>query len=101
MDRRLELHALLVQILGSNQVYFQPKTNTNLQYPCIVYQWDDARTEFAGNKPYSFARRYSVTYIDREPDSLIPETIAWLPKTLFDRSYTANNLHHSVFTLYF
>lgn len=72
-----------------------------MQYPCIVYARDDARTEFAGNKPYLVTKRYLVTYVDRSPDSDIPDAIALLPMTIFDRGYTADNLHHSVFALYF
>jgi hypothetical protein len=72
-----------------------------MQYPCIVYQMDNARTEFAGNKPYKYAKRYQITYIDQDPTSLVPDTIAWLESALFDRHYTADNLHHSVFTLYY
>lgn len=72
-----------------------------MQYPCIVYQIDNARTEFAGNRPYMYRKRYQVTVIDRDPDSLIPDVIAYLESAHFNRYYAANNLHHSVFTLYF
>lgn len=73
----------------------------SMEYPCIVYQMDNARTSFAGDRPYIYTKRYQITVIDRDPDSLIPDTIAWLESALFDRHFTANNLHHSVFTLYF
>lgn len=72
-----------------------------MQYPCIVYQVDTARTQFAGNRPYVNTKRYQITVIDRDPDSIIPDTVAWLGSAIFDRHFTANNLHHSVFTLYF
>ena len=99
MAPRLDLQEVLLQI--TPHVYFQPPASLEMQYPCIVYEMDNARTEFAGNKPYMYAKRYQVTAIDRDPDSLIPDTIAWLPSAVFDRHFTANNLHHSVFTLYF
>lgn len=72
-----------------------------MQYPCIVYTMDNARTEFAGNMPYMYTKRYMITVIHDDPDSVIPDTIAMLQSALFDRHYVANNLHHSVFTLYF
>ena len=72
-----------------------------MAYPCIVYQMDNARTDFAGNRPYTYMKRYQVTVIDRNPDSLIPDKIAMMETALFNRHYTVNNLHHSVFTLYF
>jgi hypothetical protein len=99
MDRRPALDAIFKAITPN--VYFQPPANLQMAYPCIVYEMDNARTEFAGNRPYMYTKRYQVTVIDRDPDSVIPDTLAWLEKTTFDRHFTANNLHHSVFTLYF
>lgn len=72
-----------------------------MEYPCIVYQMDNARTEFAGNRPYTYRKRYQITVMDRDPDSVIPDAIAMLESARFDRHFTANNLHHSVLTLYF
>ncbi|QEQ93879.1 tail terminator [Streptomyces phage Kardashian] len=99
--KRLELHALLVATLGSSNVYFQPPANLTMQYPCIVYKHDNAKTEFAGNHPYSRAKRYQVTVIDRNPDTLIPDDVAQLPLSNLNRTFTADNLHHYVFNLYY
>ena len=88
-------------MLGSGNVYFQPPSNLQMQYPCIVYAQDNAKTEFAGNTPYSYAKRYQVTVIDRNPDSAIPDKIARLPLSGSNRIFTAGNLHHYVFNLYF
>ena len=96
---RMELHELLKTIIPN--VYFQPPTNTKIQYPCIVYKRGFADTEFAGNNPYRYTKRYMVTVIDRNPDSAIPDKIASLPMCLFNRFYTADNLNHDVFNLYF
>lgn len=101
MAPRLQLQALLELILENTNVYFQPPASVKMQYPCIVYKRDNAKTEFAGNKPYTHNRRYMVTVIDRDPDSEIPDKIAELPKCNTLRFFTANNLHHSVFNLYF
>ena len=101
MGQRLELHTLLQGVLGSTNVYFQPPSDLAMNYPCVVYSQDNAKTEFAGNKPYSYAKRYQVTVIDRKADSLIPDKIAMLPLSNFERAFTANNLHHHVFNLYF
>jgi hypothetical protein len=72
-----------------------------MQYPCIVYHRDQADTIFADNSPYRNCKRYQVTVIDRDPDSTVPDAIAALPMTIFDRFFTANNLNHDVFVLYF
>lgn len=99
---RLELHDILGDILGDKtRVYFQPPMNHQLIYPCIVYKRDYARTQFAGNNPYRYTKRYQVMIIDRNPDSSIPDEVAKLPMCIFDRFYTANDLNHDVFNVYF
>lgn len=101
MAPRLELQQLLSAIPGVTKAYFQPPATVKMQYPCIVYALDDIRTEFAGNLPYKHTKRYQVTVIHDDPDSDIPDRLVALPMSQFDRRYTANNLHHSVITLYF
>lgn len=101
MDRRLKLQTLLEGVMGNRNVYFQPPSNLTMQYPCIVYERDNAWTEFAGNLPYARKKRYSVMVIDRNPDSEIPDKVAMLPMCIFTRNYAANNLNHDVFNLYF
>ena len=44
---------------------------------------------------------YSVTVIEKDPDSSIPDRVAMLPKCLFDRHYVTENLHHDSFVIYF
>lgn len=101
MGQRLELQQLLEDVLGSDQVYFQPPANVQMKYPCIVYKRTFALTNFAGNLPYRYEKRYQVTVIDRDPDSAIPDKVAALPRCLFDRFFTADNLNHDVFNVYF
>lgn len=101
MAQRLDLQALLVSLLGSTHVYFQPPPTLQLQYPCIVYARSDEDAKFADNRPYSRTKRYTVTVIDRDPDSVIPDKIGALPLCTFDRFYTADNLNHDVYTLFF
>ena len=101
MDPRLQLQALLEGLLQSSNVYFQPPANVQMKYPCIVYQRATMDTKFADNKPYSRAKRYQVTVIDRNPDSDIPDKVASLPLCVHNRFYTANNLNHDVFNLYY
>jgi len=101
MAQRLDLHETLVDILGTSNVYFQPPPSIQMNYPCIVYSRDKLETTFADDHPYSHDMRYQVTVIDRNPDSGIPSKIAELPKCVFDRFYTADNLNHDVFKLFF
>lgn len=101
MAPRLSLQALLTALLGSKNVYFQPPPSIVMQYPCIVYRRDNLDTVFADNKPYKHKKRYQITVIDRNPDSDIPDKVAALPMCTFDRFFTADNLNHDVFNLYF
>jgi hypothetical protein len=99
MAPRLQLHQLLETFVDN--VYFQPPTNVQLQYPCIIYNRDFADTKFADDKPYSHMLRYMIMVIDPNPDSEIPSKIAALPMSLFNRFYTADNLNHDVYNVYF
>lgn len=101
MGTRLELQTLLETLLGTGNVYFQPPENVKISYPCIIYKRDDIVTKFADNKPYNNTKRYSITVIDRNPDSLIPDKITKLPKCVFDRHMTMDGLNHDIFNLYF
>jgi hypothetical protein len=101
MVPRLELQTLLEGVSGVAKVYFQAPPNSGMQYPCIVYALDDMKTDFADNSPYIRSKRYQVTVIDRNPDSLIPDDIAQIPLSSMEQVFVKDNLHHSVFTLYF
>ena len=101
MSRRLELHELLVNLLGSRNVYFQPPGNVQMKYPCIVYRRDSSSTIHAGDVPYNSRLAYEVMVIDPDPDSEIPGKVAKLPLCRFDRHNTADNLNHDVFTIYY
>lgn len=101
MGTRLDLQNLLEDILGTGNVYFQPPENIKINYPCIIYKRDYANNIFADNKPYKHTKRYSVTVIDRNPDSLTPNKIAELPLCTFVRHLTVDNLNHDIYNLYF
>lgn len=96
---RVELQTLLQSL--TDHVYFQPPTNTRISYPCIVYERDVAESLAADNATYRYTKRYLVTVIDPNPDSDIPDKVAALPLTRHNRFFTADNLNHDVFFLYF
>lgn len=101
MGRRQDLQALLEAIPGVAKVYFQPPPSVKMVYPAIVYKRDSARTEFAGNLPYRHTKRYQVTVIDKDPDSKIPDYVAALPMSTFDRFFVADQLNHDVYSVFF
>ena len=99
MAPRLQLQSLLETI--TEHVYFQPPENLKMQYPCVVYHRDFAETDHADNAPYRHTLRYMVTVIDRNPDSDLPGKVAELPMCTFNRFFTADNLNHDVYTMFF
>ena len=101
MAPRLELQTLLEGVPGVVKAYFQAPPNSGMQYPCIIYAWDDVKTDFADNSPYMSSKRYQVTVIDRNPDSLIPGYIVKMPLSSTEQMFVKDNLHHFIFTLYF
>lgn len=99
---RSELQTLLQSLVPTGKkAYFQPPPNVGMDYPCIVYQRDNASTDFADNNPYRYTQRYQVTVIDTSPDSTILAKVAALPQCLFNRHFASGNLNHDVFVLYF
>ena len=101
MASRLELQTLLEELLGSRNVYFQPPETVKLNYPAIVYSRDTIESEHANDSVYMQSLRYSVTVIDKNPDSELPFKFSQMPKCRHDRSFKSDNLNHHVFTLYF
>lgn len=101
MAPREELHLILKSLLGTPNVYFQPPANIRMNYPCIVYRRDSAQTQHADNEPYAHRKRYQVTVIDRDPDSTTPDKVARLPMCTFNRFYTADDLNHDVYNIFF
>lgn len=86
---------------AKRHVYFDPPTGFRIAYPCIIYSLADIDTQFADNLPYRHQRRYTVTVIDKNPDSSIVDKVLALPRCSFDRHFTADNLHHWAFSIYY
>lgn len=83
------------------RAYFQPPPNVELKYECIVYERSKIQATHADNRPYLLHDRYQLTLIYEDPDSDLPRKIASLPMCAHDRHFTADNLNHDVFTLYY
>lgn len=101
MSRRIELQELLEKLLGSENVYFQPPANMKMQYDCIRYSRIKIKPDYADNIPYNLHDCYQVIAIYKDPDSDLPHKIAMLPMCSHNSHYTADNLNHDVFTLYY
>jgi len=96
---RSELHTVLLSI--TDNVYFQKPPSTGMEYPCIVYNRDFAKTDHADNIPYAHTKRYQVTYISEDPDDGTKAAIESLPMCIYDRWFAVNQLNHDVYKLFF
>lgn len=101
MGHRLELQELLEDLLEDTSVYYQPPESIRMKYPCFVYSIDLYPTLPADDFNYMKTERYLVTYIDRNPDSGMPDKLLSTKGFRFDRHYVVDNLHHNVFTYTF
>ena len=100
MASRLDLHNKLKEVLGSNNVYFQPPPSKSMNYPAIVYALSDINNVFANDSVYKQSRSYEITLIDPNPDSEYITKLSRLPTCRFNRHYKADNLNHYLFTIF-
>lgn len=102
MGQRLDLQLLLDELLeGKGRAYFQPTSDIKMSYPCIVYERNTKRINYANNSPYRHLTRYQVTVIDKDPDSPIVDKVTELQYCELSRHYVADNLNHDSFNLYY
>jgi hypothetical protein len=103
MSKRLELHKILVETLGSPNVYFQPPSTVVMKYPCIVYSRTEVNfsTRFANGGVYVYRRAYTAILVDPNPDSDVIDKLINLPYCHYDTHYTKNNLNHDAFTIFY
>ena len=101
MTDRLDLQAKFEEILGNRNVYFQPPASLLMRYPAIRYSLKDIQTKSANNSStYIMSTGYECILIVKEPDTEYLEQIFQIPNCKFNRYYSAENLHHYVFTVY-
>lgn len=103
---RLDLQDYLKEVLGSDDVYYEPPDGARLSYPCICYQLGRMSSRAANNRPdYLEWDSYTVMYIvqealdTRDEDSTL-EKLRASEGFVFDRTYVLEKLHHYVFTAY-
>lgn len=101
-DRRMELGRKLRQILGNNNVYFQPPNNSKIEYPCIIYSKEKPSQVRADNKVYLMNQKYEILTIDWDPDSAIAEDVLnAFDSCTINRNFVKDNLHQTSLTLYY
>lgn len=100
-EKRLTLHEFLCEIIGSRNCYYSPPTGIEMKYPCLTYDLANPRVLHADNIPYFMSLQWTITVIDEDPDSKIANIFFNLPKCIFDRKFSPDDLNHFVFSLYF
>lgn len=102
------LHDILCEVLGSpfpdgeDHCYFEPPADIQMKYPCIVYNHTNDQDDFADNIHYICSKRYTVTIVDEDPDSKIPNRLKnSLSYCTSDRNFASDGLSHFVFTLFY
>lgn len=96
---------ILRNIDGINHVYFQPPPSISLKYPCIIYEFSDHNIHYADNKRMFNWTEYSLTLVDRNPESILHKRILDLNhaenscNVRFDRFFIADNLNHWSYSL--
>lgn len=101
MDRREELNEIFVEALGSRNVYYQPPENLLMEYDAIRYSQTTPRVRYADNAKYSKMKCYDGMVISREPDPEVVDKLDALSYCSFSKPYTAENLYHYPFTIYY
>ena len=100
-QRRIILDNLLRATLGSGNVYFDPPESFKLNYPCIVYSFSNNNDISADNVVYHRRKRYNMTYITKNADDPMADTLDDLDFCRMNRSYTANGLYHYAYDIYY
>ena len=99
-DRRKKLSKILHDILGSDNVYFDPPESVKMKYPAIVYTKSATNNRRADNIRYISSDIYQVTFIHKDADNEIVDAILDIPYTEMNRVFKVNDLRHCVFTTY-
>ena len=100
MANRLDLHKKLCGLLKTRNVYFNPPPTVKMKYPAIIYSLDSLENRYANDGVYNQRDRYSLTYVDKDPDNENVRKLSMLPLCRFNRFYVSDNLNHYTFTLY-
>ena len=99
MNKRLQLHEKLCELIGSRNVYFQPPGKEGMKYPAIKYSLEDLNNDFANNNVYKQSTYYQVIVLDKNPDGDIFKHVSRLPGCSFINHYKADNINHYVFRI--
>ena len=100
MSKRYDLQRELEKY--ADNVYFQPPSSIKMTYPCVVYNKISKFREYGNDQAYIKIQGYSVTVMDRDPDSLIADDLEdHFTHCAITQYFTNDNIHHTVLELYY
>lgn len=100
MGTRQGLHSELLKFIPN--VYFQPPSNIQMSYPCIVYNKAGKYNLMGNDELYFSMQEYRLMLIERDPDSTVAdEIVKHFRNCRIDQYYTVNNLNHTTLELYY
>lgn len=101
MAKKPELKDVLLGLEGKPNVYLVAPESIKMTYPAIKVSLRDMPVRYANNAVYKQMNRYELIFITRDFSDPIVAEILKLQYCKFDRYYSADTLHHFVFTLYY
>ncbi len=90
---------LLIQQTNCRNIYLSPPSR--LSYPCIVVSESRHDNRYGDGIKYSKHKMYSLTIIDPDPLSDIPNLVNDLQYCEFERYYTVNGLNHWIYNIFY
>lgn len=100
MGDRLSLHRELLRFMPN--VYFQPPSNIQMKYPCIVYNKDDKNIKFGDDIAYFAIQGYRLMLIESNPDSKVADSLEQhFQYATIEQYYTVDNLNHTIIQIYY
>lgn len=100
MGYRLDLHEELKSFIPN--VYFQPPSNIQMLYPCIVYNKTDKPKKFGNDRIYIWTQGYQLTLIEKDPDSTVADELeSHFQYATISQYFTVDNLYHTTISLYY
>ena len=101
-ERRVQLQTEFETFLGTRNVYFQPPESKKLSYPCIIYYKTRMPVRYANDSVYKKMQCYTVTVVDKDPDSMIADRmIEQFKYCSIESYYRSENLNHTKLTLFY
>lgn len=98
---RADLTKKFKELLGNDNVYFQPPTNTKMHYPAIRYSLDGVDVKHYDNKRELNKKQYSVTHIYSDlSKELTDKFLGGFEYISFDNRSIIDGLYNDHYTIY-